>query len=102
MMDGKKNKRFLLCQIIVALIGLIWMVVNGHFTLLVPYIISMVIAIPTMYFNYSLCKWENRWHSALSERNPCDGEPSDFRMVMGKIGEWTLFMLALIGAFLPV
>lgn len=102
MMDGKKNKRFLLCQIIVALIGLIWMVVNGHFTLLVPYIISMVIAIPTMYFNYSLCKWENRWHSALRERNPCDGEPSDFRMVMGKIGEWTLFILALIVAFLPV
>ena len=100
-MDGKKDKRFLLCQIVVATIGLIWIVIKGNYMFLLPYILFMVIAIPTMYFNYILCKWENKWHSRWSERNPCDGEPSNFRLIMGKMSEWALFIVALIIAALP-
>ena len=36
------------------------------------------------------------WH----ERTPCDGEPSDFRLLMGKISEWILFIMALVLALL--
>ena len=101
MTEKRKNIRFLICQIIVAILGLFWILLKGNYILLSAYLPCMAIAIPFIYFNYSLCKLENRWHSFWRERTPCDGEPSDFRLLMGKIGEWALFIGALILAVLP-
>lgn len=100
-MEKKKNIRFLVCQIAVAIVGLVVMLVNGRTALLPAYVIDMVLIIPTTYFNYSLCKWENKWHSRWNERTPCGGEPSTFRLVTGKVSEWALYILALIIVFLP-
>lgn len=101
-MDKNKNTIFLLCQIVVAVIGLAFMFFNGRTSMMLMYCVIMAVDIPTMYFNYSLCKWENKWHSRWSERNPCDGEPSEFRLRVAKIGEWVLFIAALIIALLPI
>lgn len=97
----KKDRIFVICQIAVAVFGAVAIIVKGNAVLLAAYIPLMLISLPTMYFNYSLCKWENKWHAAWNERNPCDGEPSDFRLAMGKIGEWALFLIALVLAVLP-
>lgn len=34
------------------------------------------------------------------ERYACDGEPSEFRLNMGKFGEWTAFIVGLIVAII--
>lgn len=96
-----KDRNFVVCLVVTALIGMIAIVAKENYLLLLYYIPFMAIAIPCLYFNYSLCKWENRWHARWNEKNPCDGEPSDFRLTMGKIAEWFLFVLALGSALLP-
>ncbi len=100
MTEKRKNIKFLICQIVVAILGLLWIIVRGNTVLLSAYIPIMVIVIPATYFNYTLCKLENKWHSMWHERTPCDGEPSDFRLLMGKISEWILFIMALVLALL--
>lgn len=101
-MERKKDIRFLICQIAVAVIGLVVMLINERTRLLPMYLIIMAIDIPVMYFNYSLCKWENKWHSRWNERTPCGGEPSSFRLTTGKASEWALYILALVIVFFPV
>ena len=98
---NKKDRIFVICQLAVAVLGALVILVKGNAVLLAAYIPLMLISIPTLYFNYSLCKWENKWHAAWHEKNPCDGEPSDFRLITGKIGEWALFIIALVLAVLP-
>ncbi len=100
-MDKKKNIKFLVCQIVVALIGLVFMYFNGMRSILWMYALSMTLIIPVTYFNYSLCKWENKWHSRWNERYPCNSEPSEFRLRMGKISEWALYILCLFIAIFP-
>lgn len=97
----KKDRIFVVCQIAVAVLGAVAIIVKGNAILLAGYIPLTAISILTMYFNYSLCKWKNKWHAAWNEKNPCDGEPSDHRLLMGKIGGWLLFIIALILAVLP-
>lgn len=97
----KKDRIFVVCQIAVAVLGAAAIIIKGNAILLAAYIPLMLISIPWIYFNYSLCKWENKWHAAWNEKNPCDGEPSQFRLITGKIGEWALFIIALVLAVLP-
>ena len=101
-MEKKKNIRFLICQIAVALIGLAWKIYRGAFSLLWIYVLFMTFAVIAMYFNYSLCKLENRMRSRFYDRTPHDGEPSDFRLVVGKVAEWMLFIMMLVVALLPI
>lgn len=101
-MNKKKrdiNMVILLC--VTALVGAVNMVLNGNFVFLFPYILFMGISVPVLYFNYSLCKLENKWHSHWNERSPCDSEPSSYRLTKGKIGEWGLFILGLVLALIP-
>lgn len=100
-MDKKKDIKFLVCQIVVAVIGLLFMVFNGSTKLVWWYILMMAMVIPMTYFNYSLCKRENRRHSKWEERYPCNSEPSEFKLITSKIGEWILFIFALSLTFLP-
>lgn len=100
-MDKKKDIKFLVCQIAVAVIGLLFMVFNGSTKLVWWYILMMAMVIPMTYFNYSLCKFENRMHSRWNERYPCNSEPSELRLRISKIGEWILFIFALSLTFLP-
>ena len=99
--ERKKDRFFVICQIAVAVLGAAAIIVKGNAILLAGYMPLMLISIPMLYYNYSLCKWENKWHAAWNEKNPCDGEPSNYRLIMGKIGEWVLFIMALVLAVLP-
>lgn len=101
MTEKRKNIKFLLCQIVVTVLGLVTIVIKGNAVLLWAYVPVMVIAISTTYFNYSLCRWGNRWHAILYERNPCSGEPSNLRLYLAKVSEWSLFLLALMLVFIP-
>ena len=96
----KKDRNMVVLLCFTALVGLANILLNGNFELIFLYLLFMVVSVPTIYFNYSLCKLENKWHSMWHERTPCDGEPSDFRLLMGKISEWILFILALVLALL--
>ena len=100
-MNRKKDRIFVLCQILAAVFGGIMLALKQNDVFLGLYIVCMAASIPTMYFNYSLCKWGNRMHSAWNEKNPCDGEHSDYRIVLGKIGEWLVFLLGLALVLLP-
>lgn len=97
----KKDRALLLCLVVTALIGVAAIVAKRNFVFLAAYIPLQCVSIPTLYFNYSLCKWEVTWHAAWNEKNPSDGEPSSFRLMMGKIGEWALFVFALSLALVP-
>ena len=97
----KRDRIFLICQIAAAVLGAAVIIVKDNYFMLGLYVPFMVISVPMIYFCYSLCKWQNRWHADLNEKNPCDGEPSQFRLVTGKIGEWALFIIALVLAVLP-
>lgn len=94
--ERKKNLRLVVFMCFTSILGLIDICVGGDVEILVLYVICMVSSIPTLYFNYSLCKWENRWHSIKYERRACDGEPSEYRLKTGKIAEWSLFIVGLI------
>lgn len=102
MMEKKKDIRFLICQIVVVVVGLVYMLIGGRFRLILMYLALTALTVPCMFFNYSLCKWGNKWHSIWHERTPCDGEPSSFMLTMNKISLWTLFIIALIIPFLNV
>lgn len=65
-------------------------------------LVLLAAIIPSTYFNYSLCRFENKWHSRWNEEKPCDGEPSLFKLRMGKLSEWACYILALAFVFLPV
>ena len=100
-MEKKKKDLSLLAVLcITAVVGLINIIFNGNKELIVPYVICMSI-IPVMYFNYSLCKWENRWENYWKEKNPGTGEPTELRLMLAKIGEWMVFVLGLIIALIP-
>ncbi len=99
--DKKKNIRLVLFMCLTTLVGAVNILLNRNFILLLPCLFLPAISIPCLYFNYSLCKWENRWHSLWNERNACDGEPSDWRLTMGKFGGWALFIIALVLALIP-
>lgn len=51
MTEKRKNIKFLICQIVVAILGLVWIIVRGNTVLLSAYIPIMVIVIPATYFN---------------------------------------------------
>ena len=84
--ERKKSLRLMVCLCITAIAGAVSICIDGAFELLILYVICMGISIPTLYFNYSLCKSENRWHSIKYERYACDGEPSEFRLNMESLG----------------
>ena len=98
--ERKKSLRLMVCLSVTAIAGAVSICIDGAFGLLILYVICMGVSSPALYFNYSLCKWENRWHSVWNERNACDGEPSEFRLNMGKFGEWTAFIIGLIVAII--
>lgn len=102
MTEKKKDVVFLTCQTAVAILGLLFMIIKGRFALIWMYLLVMAAIIPSTYFNYSLCKFENKWHSRWNEKKPCDGEPSLFRLRMGKLSEWACYILALSMVFLPL
>ena len=97
----KKDRNMVVLLCFTALVGLANILLNGNFELIFLYLLFMVVSVPTIYFNYSLCKSENKWHSLWRERTPCDGEPSVVRLKTGKIGEWGAFILGLILALIP-
>ena len=100
MNKSQKDGRLVKLQCITALIGAVNMLINGN-RLLLYYLLFMAVSVPLIYFNYSLCKWENKMHSRRNERTPCDGEPSTFRLGIAKIGAWGLFIFGLILALIP-
>ena len=63
MMEKKKDIRFLICQIVVVVVGLVYMLIGGRFRLILMYLALTALTVPCMYFNYSLCKGGNKWHS---------------------------------------
>lgn len=101
-MDKKKNIKFLVCQIAVALIGFLFMLYNGATKIVWGYIFIMAMIIPMTYFNYSLCKRQNSRHSKRYERYPCNSEPSEFKLIVSKISEWIIFIFALFLTFVPI
>ena len=94
-MKQKYDMRFLICQIAVAVLGAIGFFAGGRPEGLVVYLPDMVLSIAMIYFNYSLCKWANRWHGFWNERNPGSGEPSRYFQLSGKVGGWFLYLLGL-------
>lgn len=101
-MEKKKNIVFLITQIVVAAAGLFYMLACEKFKETLIYLALMAFTIPDMYFNYSLCKWWNRWHSTWHERTPCDGEPSNYSLVINKVSSWILFIGALLLPFIEL
>lgn len=101
-MEHKQNLIFLLCQITVALIGFAFIIVKGISMLFTLYVFLMLLSIPSLYFNYNLCKWQNSRHSRWNELIPCTREPSNFKLCAMKIFEWSLYIFALIIALLPM
>ena len=97
----KRDRIFLICQIAAAVLGAAVIIVKGNYFMLGLYVPFMVISVPMIYFCYSLCKWQNQWHADLNEKNPCDGEPSDFLIRRSKIGAWALYIIALLLPLLP-
>ena len=101
MNKSQKDGRLVKLQCITALIGAVNMLINENSRFLLYYLLFMAVSVPLIYFNYSLCKWENKMHSRRNERTPCDGEPSTFRLGIAKIGAWGLFIFGLILALIP-
>lgn len=102
MNETKKNVRFLICQIAVALLGLLFMIVKERYTMLWLYFLAMAISVSSIYFNYSLCKFEMNWHYRHNEKKGKDIEPSILKLRLGKASEWTVFVIALVIVFLPI
>ena len=96
----KKDLSLLILLCVTAVIGLINMIFNGNKELIVSYLICMSV-IPVMYFNYSLCKFENRWENYWKEKNPGSGEPTELRLMIAKIGEWIIIILGFAVALIP-
>ena len=95
MRDQKKDRKFVGLLCITALVGFVPVLLNGG-SLVLYYLLCMVVSIPTLYFNYSLCKSGNRWHARKYEQNPGDGEPSKYNLVVSKIAKWALFGIGLV------
>lgn len=70
MTEKRKNIKFLICQIVVAILGLVWIIVRGNTVLLSAYIPIMVIVIPATYFNYTLCKLEKQVAFHVARTHP--------------------------------
>ena len=70
MNKGRKDRNMMIMLCITAVVGATNILINGNFVFLLPYLLLMAISVPTLYFNYSLCKWENKWHSCWNERTP--------------------------------
>ncbi len=91
-----KNKRFLIFICIVTLIGGINIALSGMLKYLLLYAFVTSLAITAAYFNYSLCKMGNRWHSRLYHRyHIADDEPSDLWLIRCKISSWICYCLGL-------
>jgi len=95
----KKDLRLLAILSVTAIFGALNILLHRQFVFLIPYLLLIAASLPTMYFNYSLCKSELKWRSVWYERYSHDGEPSDFRLILGKIGEWSCYILALLLSF---
>ena len=96
----KKDLSLLVLLCITAVIGLINMIFNGNKELIAPYLICMSV-IPVMYFNYSLCKFENRWENYWKEKNPGSGEPTELLLKSTKIVGWITLILGFAVALIP-
>lgn len=92
----KKDLRLLAALSVTAVFGAVNILLHRQFVVFIPYFLLIVISVPTLYFNYSLCKSELKWRSVWYERDSHEGEPSDFRLILGKIGEWSCYILALL------
>lgn len=92
-MNAKKKKdiRLLVCLSVVAFLGMLAILIKGNFILLALYVPLICVALLALYFNYSLCKLENKWRSLWNDRNPGDCEPSDFHLITSKVGDWLAF-----------
>ena len=97
----KKDLKLVLLLIVTAVVGLIHLIFNGNKELIPAYLLLVVVAIPVSYFSYSLGKWRNRWENIWTEKNPSDGEPSEWLVIVGKIGGWFMFICAMIIALIP-
>lgn len=100
-MMKKKTKDgiFLAYQILIAAIGLAVLVLRGNTVFIAPYLFCMCF-IPFNYFAYTVRRWSNRWHGVWNEKNPSEGEPSAFSLVLFKISAWFFIILALVFALL--
>ena len=96
----KKDLKLLVVLCVTAVVGLINILLNGNKELIFSYVACMCM-ISVLYFNYSLCKWENRWRNYWREKTPGTGEPTEWWLTISKIGEWCTFVLGLILALIP-
>lgn len=100
-MDKKKKDLELLGLLcLTAVAGLINILLNGNMEVIPTYLICMCV-IPILYFNYSLCKWENQWSNRWREKNPGTGEPTVWLLKTTKIGEWIIFIVGMAFALIP-
>lgn len=91
----KKDVRLAVCMLITFAIGLVCIILKENYILLSYYIPCSFGSVLALYFNYSMCKFTNRW------RVHTNSEPSRFLLVSGKIAEWVVFLLSAITAALP-
>lgn len=92
-----RNFKLAVFLYIVLLFGLVNIIINETYQMLLVFLLFGVSSVLLIYFNYSLCKRSVRWNAHWDTREGEDNvEPSEFRLIMGKIGGWAFFFFAMI------
>ena len=94
----KKDLQLVIVLCVTAVVGLVNILLSGNTENVFVYCFLMVVSIPCLYFNYSLCKSGNRWKNFWEEKNPGSGEPSDWLLGKTKICLWALYAVACLMA----
>lgn len=98
-----RNFWMVLFLCVVLAFGLANMIVNRSFVLIPVFLIFAIPSVPLLYFNYSLVRWSVRRNANWDTEAGADGvEPSEFRLIMGKVGGWIFFVFALIVALIQL
>lgn len=97
MRKHSRNLKLAVFLYIVLLFGLVNIIVNKSYESILVFLIFGVPSVLLIYFNYSICKRSVRWNAYRDTREGADFvEPSEFRLITGKIGGWMLFFIAMI------
>lgn len=98
----KKDLKLVILLVVTLFIGLIYMIFGGVVELIPAYLILSCFSIPAIYFAYSLARWGNRWENHWNEKNPGDGEPTEWKIWVMKGSGWVFFILAMIMALIRI
>lgn len=94
--EKRSDIRFIIFLSVTAIIFFINIIVHQEYSFAIAYACLMPLIIAMLYHNYSWTKRSIQWHAQFRERNPGNGEPSAYNLIIGKIGNWTLIIILMI------